>query len=149
MGKYQFTGKVPVGLTEAASRSREELERIDELIRQLEGTARTARIGVIDLEALAEFAEPGDLEALQRMQESRAVRARTGSASRTRARARRFSALAASLSSIPGAFTRAVVLAARIVSDRTPSRSDRGRWVMSNSARRVRTSSVTLPHRWI
>ncbi|MCA9106798.1 MAG: VWA domain-containing protein [Planctomycetales bacterium] len=68
LGKYQFTGKVPVGLTEALE-IKEELERIDELIRQLEEAARTARIGVIDLEALAEFAEPGDLEALQRMQE--------------------------------------------------------------------------------
>ena len=41
-----------------------ELEEIDRLLKQLEEAAKNAQIGVIDLEALAEFAEPGDMEKL-------------------------------------------------------------------------------------
>ena len=43
---------------------KEELETIDRLLKQLEEAAKTAQIGIIDLEALAEFAEPGDIEQL-------------------------------------------------------------------------------------
>src|SRR5437763_11156227 len=46
-----------------------ELEKIDELLKQLEEAAKTAQIGVIDLEALAEFAEPGDVEQLSALQQ--------------------------------------------------------------------------------
>ena len=41
---------------------KEELETIDKLLKQLEEAKKTAQIGVIDLEELAEFAEPGDME---------------------------------------------------------------------------------------
>ena len=44
---------------------KEELETIDRLLKQLEEAAKTAQIGVIDLEELAEFAEPGDVEQLR------------------------------------------------------------------------------------
>ena len=46
---------------------KEELETIDRLLKQLEEAAR-AQIGIIDLDALAEFAEPGDLDKLAQMQ---------------------------------------------------------------------------------
>src|SRR4029079_4482423 len=43
---------------------KEELERIDELLKQLEEAAKTAQIAVIDMELLSEFAEPGDIKQL-------------------------------------------------------------------------------------
>ena len=45
---------------------KEELETIDRLLKQLEEAAKTAQIGVIDMEELAEYAEPGDIEQLNR-----------------------------------------------------------------------------------
>src|SRR3972149_3474863 len=48
---------------------KEELEKIDELIEQLEEARKTARIGVIDMELLAEFAEPGDVDQLSALQQ--------------------------------------------------------------------------------
>ena len=45
-----------------------ELEKIDELLKQLEEAAKTAQIGIIDMEMLQEFAEPGDMQALEEMQ---------------------------------------------------------------------------------
>ena len=48
---------------------KEELEEIDRLLKQLEEAAKTAQIGVIDMEALAEFAEPGDIEKLNELAE--------------------------------------------------------------------------------
>src|SRR5262249_28013919 len=46
-----------------------ELEAIDRLLQQLAEAAKTAQIGVFDMEALAEFAEPGDLEHLSALQQ--------------------------------------------------------------------------------
>jgi uncharacterized protein with von Willebrand factor type A (vWA) domain len=43
---------------------KEELEKIDELLKQLEEAAKTAQIGIIDMELLSEFAEPGDIKQL-------------------------------------------------------------------------------------
>lgn len=67
-GKYDFTGSqsmtVPVALE-----IKEELEKIDELLKQLEEAAETAQIGVIDLEMLSEFAEPGDVDQLSALQQ--------------------------------------------------------------------------------
>src|SRR4030095_3910687 len=48
---------------------KEELEKIDELIRQLEEAGESGEIGIIDMEALAEFAEPGDVEQLSALQQ--------------------------------------------------------------------------------
>jgi len=47
---------------------KEELEKIDELLKQLEKARETAQIAVIDMQALAEFAQPGDMEQLQEIQ---------------------------------------------------------------------------------
>jgi uncharacterized protein with von Willebrand factor type A (vWA) domain len=67
-GKYEFTGRTPMTVPEALE-IKEELEMIDRLLKQLEEAAKTAQIGLIDLEELAQFAEPGDLEQLAALQE--------------------------------------------------------------------------------
>ena len=48
---------------------KEELETIDKLLKQLEEAMKTAQIGIIDLEELAQFAEPGDIEQLGDLQQ--------------------------------------------------------------------------------
>lgn len=62
-GKYEFTGHERLTIPKALE-VKEELEKIDELLKQLEEAARTAQIGVIDMEQLSEFANPGDIEQL-------------------------------------------------------------------------------------
>lgn len=66
--RYEFTGHEPLTVPQALE-VKEELERIDELIKQLEEARETAQIGVIDMEALAEFAEPGDIDQLSALQQ--------------------------------------------------------------------------------
>src|SRR5262249_14454002 len=66
--KYEFTGDTPMSVPQALEIKRE-LETIDKLLKQLEEAAKTAQIGVIDLEELAQFAEPGDIEQLGRLQQ--------------------------------------------------------------------------------
>lgn len=63
VSRYTFTGRTPLSVPEALE-IKEELETIDRLLKQLEEAARTAQIGVIDLDALSEFAEPDDLAQL-------------------------------------------------------------------------------------
>jgi uncharacterized protein with von Willebrand factor type A (vWA) domain len=65
--KYEFTGRTPMTVPEALA-IKEELETIDKLLKQLEEAAKTAQIGIIDLEELARYTEPGDLEALGDLQ---------------------------------------------------------------------------------
>src|SRR5437588_3836289 len=65
--KYEFTGRTPMTVPQALE-IKKELETIDKLLKQLEEAARTAQIGIIDLEELAQFAEPGDLEQLANLQ---------------------------------------------------------------------------------
>lgn len=65
--KYEFTGQSSLSVPEALE-VKEELEKIDELLKQLEEAKDTARIAVVDLDALAEFTEPGDLEKLSELQ---------------------------------------------------------------------------------
>ena len=48
---------------------KEELETIDKLLKQLEEATKTAQIGIIDLEELPQFAEPGDVEQLGELQQ--------------------------------------------------------------------------------
>ena len=48
---------------------KEELAKIDELLKQLEEARETAQIGIIDMEALAEFAEPGEMDNLSALQQ--------------------------------------------------------------------------------
>lgn len=70
--KYQFFGRTPLTIEEAIA-VKEELEMIDKLLKQLEEARKTAQIGIIDLELLEQFTEPGDmakLEELQRMVEN-------------------------------------------------------------------------------
>ncbi|TWT43236.1 hypothetical protein [Botrimarina hoheduenensis] len=66
--KYAFTGREAMTV-EKALEVKEELEKIDELLKQLEEAAKTAQIGVIDLEMLSEFAEPGDVDQLSALQQ--------------------------------------------------------------------------------
>jgi len=61
--KYEFTGRTPMTIPEAL-KIKEELEAIDRLLGQLQEARETARIGVIDMDQLAEFAEPGDIDQL-------------------------------------------------------------------------------------
>jgi uncharacterized protein with von Willebrand factor type A (vWA) domain len=65
--KYEFTGRTSMTIPEALA-IKEELEKIDELLKQLEQARENAQIAVIDMEALSEFAEPGDIEQLQELQ---------------------------------------------------------------------------------
>ena len=64
--KYEFTGRTVMTIPKALE-IKEELETIDRLLKQLEEAMQTAQIGVIDLEELAEFAEPGDIEGLREL----------------------------------------------------------------------------------
>src|SRR6516165_5130801 len=66
--KYEFTGRTVMTIPKALE-IKEELETIDRLLKQLEEAMKTAQIGIIDLEELAEFTEPGDLEQLSALQQ--------------------------------------------------------------------------------
>ena len=66
--KYEFTGRTPLTIPEALA-VKEELETIEKLLKQLEDAAKTAQIGVIDMEELARFTEPGDLDQLSALQQ--------------------------------------------------------------------------------
>src|SRR5262249_51415225 len=66
--KYAFTGRTPMTVPEALE-IKEELETIDRLLKQLEEAAKNAQIGIIDLEELAQFAVPGDIEQLGALQQ--------------------------------------------------------------------------------
>ncbi len=66
--KYEFTGRTPMTIPEAL-KIKEELEAIDRLLAQLQEARETAKIGVIDMDQLAEFAEPGDIDQLNALQQ--------------------------------------------------------------------------------
>jgi len=66
--KYAFTGRTPLTVPQALA-IKQELETIDRLLKQLEEAMKTAQIGVIDLEELAQFAEPGDVQQLGALQQ--------------------------------------------------------------------------------
>ncbi len=65
--KYEFTGRESLTIPEALE-VKAELEKIDELLKQLEDALENGQIGLIDLEELAEYAEPGQLERLRELQ---------------------------------------------------------------------------------
>ncbi len=70
--KYYFTGIEPLTIEEALA-IKEELEKIDELLQQLEQARETAQIAVIDLDELSEFVpreHSHSLEEIQRMVEN-------------------------------------------------------------------------------
>ncbi len=64
--RYDFTGRRPMTISQALE-IKAELEMIDRLLKQLEEAAKSAQLGIIDMEELAEFAEPGDVENLNRL----------------------------------------------------------------------------------
>ena len=66
--KYVFSGTTPLTVPEALA-VKEELEKIDELLKQLEEARETAQIAVVDMDALAEFAEPGELANLDALRQ--------------------------------------------------------------------------------
>lgn len=66
--KYEFSGRTSMDVPTALA-IKEELEAIDRLLEQLKNAAESGQIGVIDMEALSEFAEPGDIERLSAMQQ--------------------------------------------------------------------------------
>jgi uncharacterized protein with von Willebrand factor type A (vWA) domain len=66
--KYEFTGRTPMTVPKALE-VKQELELIDKLLKQLEEAMKTAQIGIIDMEELAQFVEPGDLEQLGALQQ--------------------------------------------------------------------------------
>ncbi len=65
--KYEFTGRKPLTI-DGALAVKEELERIDRLLKQLDEAAKTAQIAVIDLSELSQFADAEQLEGLAEMQ---------------------------------------------------------------------------------
>jgi uncharacterized protein with von Willebrand factor type A (vWA) domain len=68
VAKYEFTGRTPMDVPKALE-VKQELELIDKLLKQLEEAMQNAQIGIIDMEELAQFVEPGDLEQLSALQQ--------------------------------------------------------------------------------
>ncbi len=68
ISKYVFTGREKMDIPKALE-IKKELEKIDELLKQLLEAAKTAQIGLIDMEALAEFAPPTDLNQLEELRQ--------------------------------------------------------------------------------
>lgn len=66
--RYEFTGRTSMTVPEALE-VKAELDKIEELLKQLEQARETAQIAVIDMDAMAEFTEPGDMERLQELQQ--------------------------------------------------------------------------------
>jgi uncharacterized protein with von Willebrand factor type A (vWA) domain len=65
--KYHFTGRESMTIPQALE-IKEELEKIDDLLKQVDQAEQNAQIGYIDLEELSEFVEPGDIQQLEEMQ---------------------------------------------------------------------------------
>jgi uncharacterized protein with von Willebrand factor type A (vWA) domain len=65
--KYDFTGRTGMSIPQSLE-IKEELEKIDKLLKQLEEAAQTAQVGVIDMEELSQYVEPGDMEKLNEFQ---------------------------------------------------------------------------------
>lgn len=66
--KYEFTGRESMDIPKALE-IKQELEKIDELLRQLREAKENAQLALIDMEALAQFAEPGDMDQLRALQQ--------------------------------------------------------------------------------
>jgi uncharacterized protein with von Willebrand factor type A (vWA) domain len=66
--KYDFTGHDRLSIPEAIE-VKKELEKIDELLKQIEEAAKTGQIGIIDMDSLSEFADPGDMNSLEEMRQ--------------------------------------------------------------------------------
>lgn len=66
--KYDFTGREKMDVPKALE-VKEELEEIDKLLKQLQEAKKTAQLAIIDMEELSKYAEPGDIEGLQALQQ--------------------------------------------------------------------------------
>jgi uncharacterized protein with von Willebrand factor type A (vWA) domain len=66
--KYGFIGREGMTVPQALE-IKQELEAIDRLLAQLDEAAKTAQIGLIDMDELARFTEPGDVEQLSALQQ--------------------------------------------------------------------------------
>ncbi len=66
--KYEFTGREKLTIPQALA-VKEELEKIDELLKQLEEARENATVGIIDMDKLSEFVEPGEMENLSALQQ--------------------------------------------------------------------------------
>lgn len=66
--KYTFTGRVPMDVPRALD-VKEELEEIDKLLDQLREAMENAQVGLIDMEALAEFVQEADIDQLRGLQQ--------------------------------------------------------------------------------
>ena len=66
--KYAFTGREKMDVPKALE-VKQELEEIDKLLKQLQEAKKTAQLAIIDLEELSKYAEPGDIEGLQALQQ--------------------------------------------------------------------------------
>jgi uncharacterized protein with von Willebrand factor type A (vWA) domain len=64
--KWQFTGREKLSVDEAVA-VKARLEEIERLLQQLEEAKKNARVFLIDMEALAEYAEGADLDELDRI----------------------------------------------------------------------------------
>lgn len=64
--KYDFTGNEGMTIPQALA-IKEELENIDDLLKQLDEAAKTAQIGVIDMEKLGQFASTEDMASLEEL----------------------------------------------------------------------------------
>ena len=64
--KYEFVGNESMSISKALE-IKDELEKIDELLRQLEEAAKSAQIALIDMDLLGEFAQPDDMQQLEDM----------------------------------------------------------------------------------
>jgi uncharacterized protein with von Willebrand factor type A (vWA) domain len=62
--KYHFTGQESLTIPRALE-IKQELEKIDELLKQIEEAAKNAQLAVIDLSELSEFIESQDLQQLE------------------------------------------------------------------------------------
>jgi len=65
--EYEFTGREAMTV-EKAIEIYEELKKIDELLEQLKKASETAQLAIIDMDELADFAEPGQIDELEEMQ---------------------------------------------------------------------------------
>ncbi len=68
VSKYTFTGDTRMTVPEALD-IKQELEAIDELLKQLEEAAKSGKIGIIDMEKLSEFASQADMADLEEMRQ--------------------------------------------------------------------------------
>jgi uncharacterized protein with von Willebrand factor type A (vWA) domain len=66
--KYEFTGREKMDVPKALE-VKEELETIDKLLKQIDEAKKTAQLGIIDLDELENYADPGDIEKLKALQQ--------------------------------------------------------------------------------